>query len=156
HQQKRIVYHIKLPKLDDDIEKSFATGDGRQTIKNVNGTSLDLEITAIREPNAQANEEKKPGDEFLKSNFFITSDDKLVRQHAQGAVGKETDPWRKAQRVERWVRDNMKVLNFENGIAPAFEVARTLEGDCTEYAMLAAAMCRAEGVPSRTAIGLVY
>jgi hypothetical protein len=35
-------------------------------------------------------------------------------------------------------------------------VARTLEGDCTEFSMLAAAMCRAVGVPSRTALGLVY
>ena len=41
-------------------------------------------------------------------------------------------------------------------LAPADHVARTLEGDCTEYAMLMAAMCRAEGVPSKTAIGLIY
>jgi len=41
-------------------------------------------------------------------------------------------------------------------MATADHVARTLEGDCTECAMLAAAMCRAVGVPSRTAIGLIY
>ena len=29
-------------------------------------------------------------------------------------------------------------------------------GDCTEHAVLAAAMCRAVEVPSRVAIGLVY
>ena len=50
----------------------------------------------------------------------------------------------------------MKVLNFSEAMAPASHVAQTLEGDCTEYSMLAAAMCRAAGVPSRTAIGLVY
>jgi hypothetical protein len=50
----------------------------------------------------------------------------------------------------------MKVQNFANAMAPADEVAKTLTGDCTEYSMLAAAMCRAAGVPSRTAIGLVY
>jgi transglutaminase-like putative cysteine protease len=38
----------------------------------------------------------------------------------------------------------------------ADNVAKTLSGDCTEYAMLAAAMCRAAGVPSRTALGVVY
>ena len=50
----------------------------------------------------------------------------------------------------------MKVQNFTEAMAPASEVAETLTGDCTEYSMLAAAMCRAAGVPSRTAIGLVY
>src|SRR5262245_46442313 len=41
-------------------------------------------------------------------------------------------------------------------MATADNVAKTLSGDCTEYAMLAAAMCRAVGVPSRTALGLIY
>jgi len=50
----------------------------------------------------------------------------------------------------------MKSQNFTEALATADEVARTLEGDCTEYAMLCAAMCRAAGVPSRTAMGLVY
>src|SRR6266446_7243152 len=44
----------------------------------------------------------------------------------------------------------------DEALATADHVARTLQGDCTEYAMLTAAMCRAAGVPSRTAIGLVY
>ena len=49
----------------------------------------------------------------------------------------------------------MESQNHES-LATADHVAKTLEGDCTEYAMLTAAMCRAEGVPSRTAMGLVY
>ena len=49
----------------------------------------------------------------------------------------------------------MRPTNGE-ALAPADQVARTLEGDCTEYAMLMAAMCRAEGIPSKTAMGLIY
>jgi transglutaminase-like putative cysteine protease len=44
----------------------------------------------------------------------------------------------------------------DQALATAEQVARTLKGDCTEFSMLMAAMCRAEGVPSRTAIGLIY
>ncbi len=44
----------------------------------------------------------------------------------------------------------------DQALAPADQVARTLKGDCTEYAMLTAAMCRAAGVPSKTALGLIY
>jgi len=79
-----------------------------------------------------------------------------VQKLARRAAGGETDPWKKARRIERWVHDNMRSLNFTEAMATADHVARTLEGDCTEYAMLAAAMCRAVHVPSRTALGLVY
>ena len=40
----------------------------------------------------------------------------------------------------------MKATNDE-GLAPADQVARSLQGDCSEYAMLMTALCRAEGVP---------
>jgi transglutaminase-like putative cysteine protease len=78
-----------------------------------------------------------------------------VKELARKAAGSETDPWRKALRIERWVHDHMHNRNDE-ALATAKDVARTLEGDCTEYSMLMAAMCRAEGIPSRTAIGLIY
>jgi hypothetical protein len=35
-------------------------------------------------------------------------------------------------------------------------VARNLRGDCRQYALLTAALCRAEGLPARTAVGLLY
>ena len=64
--------------------------------------------------------------------------------------------WQKAQAVELWVNRNMKATEFSQAMATCSNVARTLSGDCTEYAMLAAGMCRALGIPSRTALGLVY
>ena len=41
-------------------------------------------------------------------------------------------------------------------LATASQVAATLEGDCTEHAVLLAGLARARGVPARVAIGLVY
>jgi Transglutaminase-like superfamily len=41
-------------------------------------------------------------------------------------------------------------------MASARVVARDLRGDCRHYALLTAALCRAQGIPSRTAIGLLY
>ncbi len=75
---------------------------------------------------------------------------------ARKAVGQATDPWAKAQAINKWVYANMKNKNFETGFAPADEVARTLAGDCTEHGVLTAAMCRAEGIPARVVVGLVY
>jgi hypothetical protein len=153
HRQVKVVYRITMPD-DESPAETFSTGDGRQEVKNVNGKSFELHVRSVREPEKAVG--KQVGEEFLKSNFFVNSDDVMVRRHAEEAIGKETDPWKKAQNIELWVRRKMRVLNFESAMVPADKVARTLEGDCTEYAMLTAAMCRAAGVPSRTALGLVY
>jgi transglutaminase-like putative cysteine protease len=72
------------------------------------------------------------------------------------AVGNRTDPWERAMAIEDWVFRNMRRKNFGTSFATAHEVARELEGDCTEHGVLAAAMCRAAGIPSRVAVGLVY
>lgn len=155
HSARQIVYRLTLPK-DRDPTETFAR-DARQEIRNVKDKSFDLVVTGVRTPPEKAaTGDKGPGAEFLESNYFITSDDPQVKQQAAAAVGRESDSWRKALMIERWVNQNMKVMNFSEAMAPAAHVAQTLSGDCTEYAMLAAAMCRAAGVPSRTAIGVVY
>jgi hypothetical protein len=156
HAGEHLTYRITLAG-DREPAKAFAQ-DERQTVRAVNGKTVEVQVKALRSPPAAApaGAAADPGPEFLKSNFFITSDDERVKQHARVAVGAETDPWRKAQLIESWVHGKMNAQNFSEAMAPASEVAKTLTGDCTEYSMLAAAMCRAAGVPSRTAIGLVY
>jgi transglutaminase-like putative cysteine protease len=156
HDASVILYKVTLP-VDPKPETAFAL-DGRQSVRDVNpkAHSFTLEVKAQQPPAFVAPGAPAAGPEFLESNYFITSDDANVRRHTQAAVGAETDPWKKCLRIERWVHTNMKVMNFTEAMAPAFEVARNLTGDCTEYSMLTAAMCRAAGVPSRTAIGLVY
>ena len=122
-------------------------------VKNA-GNTFELHVKASTKTGGEV-AEKEPDAEFLQSSYFIASDDAKVKELARRAVGAEADPWKKALRIERWVRANMKLTAYE-ALATADHVARTLEGDCTESSMLAAAMCRAEGVPSRTAIGLIY
>jgi hypothetical protein len=149
---KEVVYRITLPE-DKDPATSFARDD-RQQVKNVNDKSFELHVKAIRQPDS-AGKTTKADDEFLESNYYINSADEKVQQLARQAVGREKDPWRKAQRIEKWVSSKMH-FTYDEQMATADHVARTLEGDCTECAMLSAAMCRAVGVPSRTAIGLTY
>ena len=85
--------------------------------------------------------------------------------HERGRAGQ--DDWRKGpsatqetpgtRRPDRalGVREHPG-KNFAIAFAPASEVARNLSGDCSEHAVLAAAMCRAVGIPSRVAVGLLY
>jgi transglutaminase-like putative cysteine protease len=149
---KSAVYRITI-KGDREAASAFAQ-DERQLVKNDRGETFDLHVQGCAGPES-GKEGGKVGDEFLKSSYFITCGDSKVREHARKAVGSEKDPWKKALWIERWVRRHMKVT-FDEELATAAHVARTLEGDCTEHAMLAAAMCRAVGVPSRTALGMIY
>ena len=50
----------------------------------------------------------------------------------------------------------LKKKNFSTALASAAEVAKNLEGDCTEHACLLAAMLRTHRIPSRVVVGLVY
>src|SRR6185369_5095217 len=123
----------------------------RQQVKKIRGQMIQLEIRG-----KSGWEEAAPSpSKYSQSSYFITSDDDTVKTLARRAVNGEKDSWKKALLIEKFVNRNMKVTADE-ALAPADHVARTLRGDCTEFAMLMAAMCRAEGIPSRTAIGVVY
>jgi Transglutaminase-like superfamily len=147
------VYRITV-KDDDDPASAFVQ-DARQQVKNVHGHTFELHVQASRDLPAPL-EAKEPGPEYLKSCYFIKCDDGRVRERTRRAIGQETDPWQKALRIEKYVYENIDKKNFTEAFATADEVAKNMEGDCTEHSMLSAAMCRAAGVPSRTALGLVY
>ena len=152
YQAREIVYRITV-KDDDNPTTTFAQ-DKRQSVENVRGKTFDLRVRAIREP-AEVAETDKAGEEFLKSSYFLDCDNERVRKQAAQIVGDETSPWRRAQRIEKWVYEHMRG-NAEVNFAPASQVLHDLQGDCRQHAMLTAALCRAAGIPARTAVGLVY
>jgi hypothetical protein len=153
YETSRAVYRITI-RGDDEAGTAFSADD-RQEIKKAKGHTFELHVKGLVKPGADTGKATEPGDEFTQSSYFINSDDAKVKELARRAVGRETDAWRKAQAIERWVNANMRVIQ-DDTFATADHAARTLEGDCTEFSMLTAAMCRAEGIPSRTAIGLIY
>ncbi|MCI0637575.1 MAG: transglutaminase family protein [Gemmataceae bacterium] len=149
YETSRARYRITI--RDEDDPATTFSQDERQKVLRSDGNTIELEVRA----RGDAKETPAPSTDFLESSYFINCKDARVRESAKKAAGAETDPWKKAQRIEKWVNLNMKVVSHE-ALATADHVARTLTGDCTEFAMLTAAMCRAEGIPSRTALGLIY
>ena len=152
-QTRQVVYRVNVP--GEDPETVVSTGP-TQIISRVNPNTIDLTVRAISPPETEPQQTELPGKEFLSPNSYLQSDDKLVKKHAADAAGSETDPWKAAQLMEHWVWENLKKKNFSTLLASAAEVAKDLSGDCTEHAVLLAAMCRTRGIPSRVAVGLVY
>ncbi len=160
HQLDRLQLRMTL---GDDLKPADAVAqDARQTLTNIDPTAnaFDLTLTARRAPVAvPANTPADPGAEFMGASFFIDWRNDATKRNAQAAVAglpAGATAWQKAQAVERWVHTNMKAAEFSQAMATCSKVSTDLSGDCTEYAMLGAGMCRAVGVPSRTALGLVY
>ena len=54
------------------------------------------------------------------------------------------------------MREKVSNKSFSTAMASAAEVAKQMQGDCTERAVLLAAMLRVRRIPSRIAVGLVY
>ncbi|MEO0512850.1 MAG: transglutaminase-like domain-containing protein [Planctomycetota bacterium] len=62
----------------------------------------------------------------------------------------------RAEAIRRFVHRYVETKSLGVAFASASEVAKTREGDCTEHAVLLAALLRADGIPARVASGLVY
>lgn len=92
----------------------------------------------------------------LKPSQFVQSDDERILTLARQAVGDAKDAAGAARRIEKFVRGYISKKNLSVGYATAAEVAETREGDCTEHAVLTAAMCRAVGIPARVVTGIAY
>ncbi|RDI97950.1 transglutaminase domain-containing protein [Dyella solisilvae] len=106
--------------------------------------------------NAQPGGESPPDEQDTLPNAWVQSDAPAIRQLATRAVGGASDDLQKMRRLRSFVSDYITQHGLDVGYASALEVVRTREGDCTEYAVLLAALARAENIPTRVVTGMVY
>ena len=97
-----------------------------------------------------------PDPKFTHSSRWINSTDDNLRRMAMIGVGAATNPHEKCKRLTSYIGSHLRLSAFSTSLRPASEVAKSKQGDCTEYAVLLAALMRSEGVPSRVAVGFAY
>ncbi len=156
HSTKRVRYRVSLK--DGDPAATFAAGTS-QRVTSVGPGLAELTVLAVRpgQPRKiKAFKADEPTSDDLLPNSLVQSDDKRVIAMAEKATRGKADAWSKAVALERYVHETVREKTFSHALASAAEVARTGEGDCTEHAVLLAAMARAVGLPARVAVGLVY
>lgn len=95
-------------------------------------------------------------DKYMKATTYLQCDDPRIGKLAAEIRGDENNPVWIAKRIERVVFEKMKRRNLSKAFSSAAEVVGTFEGDCTEHAVLAAAVARSIGLPSRVVTGLAY
>jgi hypothetical protein len=153
---KKIRYRLHLP--GDDPAKTFPAGPTQQ-INPLDAETAEMTVFSIRPGQKDGNPEalaEKPTPADLAPNSMIQCDDPLIVSLAEKSAGSEADPWKTAIKLEQFVHDYIHQKDFSQVFASAAETAKTREGDCTEHAVLLAAMLRARKIPARAAVGLIY
>jgi len=155
HRRRRIVYQVLVK--DADPAKIFAT-DARQLIERNSDDSMALTVLAsgLRETPPVEGLADEPTAADREPNSLVQSNDRRIQELAASVAPDEQDKRQIAAALEKFVGRYIERKNFSQALATAAEVAATRQGDCTEHAVLLAALCRARAIPARVAIGLVY
>jgi hypothetical protein len=94
--------------------------------------------------------------DYLQPSAYLESASPIIQKLAKDAVDGETNPVLAAHRIEKFVELYITKKDLNVGFASAEETAKSREGDCTEHAVLCAALGRAVGLPTRCVLGLGY
>jgi hypothetical protein len=149
--QHGVVIHVSP--TQEQAELSFAATDEQRVSKS--GSGFDLRIAPVTNA-SPLDTESKPVASDSKPNAWLQSDAPEVRKLAAQGIGDAKEPLAQMQNLETFVRGFIRNKNLSVGYASALEVAKNPEGDCTEHAVLLAALGRSVGIPTRVVDGLAY
>ncbi|MSR40762.1 MAG: hypothetical protein EXS10_02540 [Phycisphaerales bacterium] len=114
-----------------------------------------VEIDVDRANAAAASDALDP--RWTQSNTLIDAEHAAVKSLLAQAKCKLDDSARvRAEKLRRLVESHLRSKDFKTAFGSASEAAISRSGDCTEHAVLLAALCRADGIPSRVVSGVVY
>ena len=153
HAARAVRYRVRLKRSDPgqvfpNSETQKVTPKGNREIELVvsrSATDQDREAVADRPTKADRSPSR-----------WIQSDDPQVVALATNVAGDAKDPVRIARALEQHVYNLIDKKDFSTALGSAAEVARTRRGDCTEHAVLLAALARVREIPARVVVGLVY
>ncbi len=151
---KRIIYHL-IP--TNNIELEIPSSDN-QSVQKSDDDSVFVTVHPAKAPDGIScpyKGDEKAAQEALKATTILQCDNEKIIALAHKAVGNTKDAAKAARKIEAFV-NNYMWPSGSSTYASAVEVASERKGDCTEYAVLTAALCRAAGIPARVVSGYVY
>ena len=152
---------LSRAELDRGMRYVLAPSDGGASLKlpetgeqrvTSSGEQIVVEIT----PAPRAAHEGGPTPQDHAPNDWLQSKAPEVEALAKKAAAGERDPGAQMRRLETFVRGYIRNKTLGVGYASALEVVRKPEGDCTEHAVLLAALGRSLGIATRVVDGLAY
>lgn len=138
---------------DDGAPLQLAQTDEQQAITR--GRQIELRIAPLHASD-KPHREPRPTPADSQANDWLQSNAALIRRLARKAAGDARTPMQQMLNLQQFVSQYISNKNLSVGYASALEVAEKPEGDCTEHAVLLAALGRALGIPTRVVDGLAY
>jgi hypothetical protein len=126
---------------------------GEQRVAAAAGNEITIDICATCGPGLPEDEAERR--EALRPNRWLQSDNPRLRAIAAPFAHMGVPDAQKMERLAARTRQLMPRVDFA-GHYSALETLARRAGDCTEAAVLLAALGRAIGIPTRIASGLVY
>jgi hypothetical protein len=124
---------------------------GEQKVERSGETYL---VTVSPQPRTGA--EPPPVAADSQPNAWLQSNaEEIARLAAQASPG-DKKPAERMRELETFVFGYIDKKGLSVGYASALETAKSRQGDCTEHALLLAALGRAHGIPTRIATGLAF
>ena len=152
-QERAQGIRLELSAIDASGEPlQFANTDEQQA--KTSALSVELRIAPLADA-APSHEDKPVAADTQPNDWLQSTAPEIVRLARQGAGDAKTAR-EQMQNLENFVRGFIRKKDLSVGYASALEVAKNPEGDCTEHAVLLAALGRARGIPTRVVDGLVY
>ncbi len=152
HETQRARYRIRMQR--GDPSQIFAES-AQQAVRKIDAHTAEVIVDASGDLAARKTDDL-PMNQHLDASHWIQANDPEIEQLAAKLAGSNEGTWEMAVAAEALVHQYVRRRNFEQGMATAADVVRSAEGDCTEYAVLLAAICRAHKIPVRVAVGVVY
>ncbi len=153
---RSITYH--LSPIQEAADLKIPSGDN-QRVERLNNGNLILTVEPVVAPKGVSFPYNGSDPEALKAlepSRYVESDQKVIIDLAKRAVGRVNDAAEAISKIEAFVADYVEDKNLSVGYASAAEVAASKQGDCSEHAVLSAALCRAVGIPAQVVTGLAY
>ncbi|XZE54946.1 transglutaminase-like domain-containing protein [Planctomycetaceae bacterium SH139] len=152
----RAVGFIIQPKGDQNALQWLPQTD-KQNVK-ADGGKFQVAITDTRAATETGDEQadiaEPPGPGDKRPGSLIQSEASLIQQLADQVRG--ADKAELALELANLVHTHLRQPSSADSFASALSAANSGSGDCTEHALLLAALCRARGIPARIAAGLIY
>lgn len=155
---KRAKFKLRTDPPNKDLP--LYDGGTQRVVERMSDGSVILETTRIdlkptdASYNLPATKTKELAP-YLNESTYVESTPG-IKKLAEKAIGKEKNPVKAAEKITSFVRDYIKRKNLGVGFASAAETAASRQGDCTEHAVLCAALGRAVGLPTRVVSGFGY
>ncbi|WP_460166536.1 transglutaminase-like domain-containing protein [Thermostilla marina] len=126
---------------------------GVQRVESIDNETVRLIVTF---PPERITPQETPGSASTAASRWIEADDPKIVACAAQIAEENSTPTERVRAILEFTASTIEDKDYTVGFASAREVLESRRGDCTEHAVLAAALSRALGIPARVVVGLVY